>query len=57
MFKKFTDEMPEFDVKILLLFEASGHVEDATIHPAPDGEGGWVYCLFDGESLTDNPTH
>jgi hypothetical protein len=57
MFKRFEDAMPEFDKKILLLFEASGHVEDATIRPDPGGEGGWIYHLFDGECLSDHPTH
>lgn len=44
------------DVRVLIRFRC-GHVEDATIHPCSD-DGGWIYCLFDGEQLMDtHPTH
>jgi len=56
MFKRFKNAMPAYSKRILILFENSGHIEDATIEPAPNGEG-WIYCLFDGETLNDEPTH
>lgn len=55
MWIKFTQSIPDYNTQVLILFR-SGHIEDATIHPAPDGDG-WTYCLFDGEQLNDAPTH
>jgi len=51
----FASELPEFDTALIILFR-SGHIEDATCHAAPDGDG-WVYCLSDGEQINDQPTH
>lgn len=50
----FNEQLPEYGTKVLIMFE-NGHVEDAEIHF--DDEGDWYYVLFDGESLTTNPTH
>ena len=41
--------------RVLILFD-NGHIEDATIHEGSDGRG-WSYCLFDGETMIDKPTH
>lgn len=44
------------EVKVLIIFKNSGHVEDATFYQMNDGEGVY-YRLFDGETLNDFPTH
>lgn len=46
-----SERIPPFEEKVLLKF-SNGHIEDATFYPC---EGGWVYTLFDGESLTVEP--
>lgn len=50
------DRLPEFDVRVLLLFDKCNHIEDGTIHEDEYGDG-WVYCLFDGQTINDYPSH
>jgi len=51
----FRDKLPELDTKVLLLFlDYDGHMEDGFI--GEEGSG-WYHYLFDGDSMSTNPTH
>jgi hypothetical protein len=57
MWISFDIVFPQFEDKVLLLWKKTGHIEDGTIYENEDVPGKWYHVLFDGESMTDSPSH
>jgi hypothetical protein len=51
------ERLPEFERRVLLLWEKTEHIEDGKFYPSEHVDGEWYHVLFDGESMNDAPSH
>lgn len=57
MWTKITDQVPPIGKRVLLKYEYyRGHIEDGTTYEDEARPGQYYYILFDGASLTHDPT-